>query len=142
MILLGASSNHGASFGEFLHVHREAILETAHTLLFTGLWLLVTPRASTETLRGDAGTFENLTTSCFRHRWRTIAGNAQSLAYSWIVANAGRLNWSQILAKANNHSLHRIQSHDELSIQSNVQREIMYGSIHKGLLVALWIREP
>jgi len=129
------------SFGELLQIARKAVLETFHTLFFPGCWLFVAPTTSTETLSSNAGTREDLAASGFWDGWRPIARKAQSLAYSWVIANASRLNWSQIIAKANYYGVNRSQRHDELSVQSNVQCEIVHSSCHESLSVAVGRRE-
>ena len=106
LILWAPILHHYVGFWKLFFVQRKSVLEALHALLFSSHWLLVTPVAPAEALRGNTAALECLATFCLRHGWRSITRNAQSLAYSWIVADASGLNRSQIPAEANDHSFH------------------------------------
>jgi len=57
LILRTPVLNHVVGLWECLVIIREAILEAADTLFLARRWFCVTPVATTEALRGDAGTF-------------------------------------------------------------------------------------
>lgn len=92
MTLRAVLLHHGMRFWKFVFIFWKTVLKAADALLFSWPRLLVAPIAATEALSRNSGTFEQLAALGFWHRQRIDAGYSQSLAYTWIVTDARRLN--------------------------------------------------
>merc|ERR1719335_1524761 len=92
--------DHMVGLWKCLVIVRQTILEARDALVFARLWFCMIPSTSAEALRRNASAFQLLPTFCLGHWRRVIAGQAESMTYSWIIANASWLNWSEVIAKS------------------------------------------